>query len=126
MDNRLISIQSEGRKAFDLAFQLFFDNAAGGKASHYLEDKDAGLILFWHNDEYIKPNKLPYDMDWKAAADLAWGWLQSQPEDNYREYLDHDGSNGHGFKIYNENWGHVKGSSYAFMAILPVWAWYGK
>lgn len=128
MDNRHISVQSEGRKSFDLAFQLLFENAPGGKATHYLEHSEKGLIFLWHEDK-IKDqsaSKLPYAMDWKAAADLAWGWLQERRHEEYREDLDHDGSNGKGFRVYNEDWGHVAGSFYGILAVLPVWAWYGK
>lgn len=126
MDNRHISVQSEGRVAFDLAFQLLFDNAPGRKATHYFEHPENGFLLFWNEDVALKGNKLPYPMAWKEAADLAWGWLQNQPTEKYKEYLDHDGSNGKGFLVYNEYWGHVAGSRYAFLGVKPVWAWYGK
>lgn len=124
MDNRHISVQSEGRKSFDLAFQLIFEGAPGGKATHYLEDSDKGLVFLWHEEKGA--SKLPYAMDWKASADLAWGWLQERRHEEYREVLDHDGSNGKGFRVYNEDWGHVAGSFYGILAVLPVWAWYGK
>lgn len=156
MDNRIISIQSEGRAAFDLAVQLLFDNCPGKKATHYYEHPTAGFILLWHEDTFesavkgesaktkdgfpgvhladckcsyclrVPANKLPYPMAWKEAADLAWGWLLNQPKEKYQEYLDHDGSNGKGFRVYNEDWGHVAKSHYAFLGVLPVWAWYGK
>ncbi len=137
MDNRIISVKSEGIKAFDLAFQLLFDNARGGKASHYFEHPTAGFLLLWNEDNFygltkgdpsakVSANKLPFKMEWKDAANLAWGWLNNQPTEKYEDYLDHDGSNGRGFKVYNEAWGHVAGSSYAFLGVLPVWAWYGK
>jgi len=133
MDNRHISVQSEGRKAFDLAFQLLFDNAPGAKATHYFEHSEKGFVLLWSADSFhtattssVPANILPYAMDWKAAADLAWGWLSERKKEDYREYLDHDGSNGKGFKAYNEDWGHVAGSHYGILAVLPVWAWYGK
>lgn len=136
MDNRHISVQSEGRVAFDLAFQLLFDNCPGKKATHYFEHPNSGFLLLWHEDNFhlgttSEPNKqpankLPYPMGWKEAADLAWGWLLNQPKEKYEQYLDHDGSNGKGFLIYNEDWGHVAGSHYAFLGVKPVWAWYGK
>jgi hypothetical protein len=129
MDNRHISVQSEGREAFDLAFQLLFDNAPGGKASHYFEHPEKGLVFLWHEEAYglfAKASKLPYAMRWKEAADLAWGWLSNQPNEKYTEKLDHDGSNGKGFLVYNEYWGHIGESHYAFLGVKPVWAWYGK
>ncbi len=156
MDNRIISVQSEGRAAFDLAIQLLFDNCPGKKATHYFEHSTAGLILLWNEDKFastlkgeepqtkegfpeshlatcrcsscirIPATKLPFPMDWKASSDLAWGWLGNQPKEKYEDYIDHDGSNGKGFLVYNEDWGHVAKSHYAFLGVKPVWAWYGK
>jgi hypothetical protein len=136
MDNRQISIQSEGRRAFDLAIQLMFDGCCD-KATHYFEHPTKGFILLWHEDKFLfeqptkiteilSANKLPYAMDEKAAADLAWGWLSERKDSEYQEWCDHDGSDGHGFRIYNEAWGHVAGSHYGILGVIPVWAWYGK
>lgn len=137
MDNREIDIKAEGRKSFDLAFQLFFEGHS--KATHYFEHPEKGLVFLWHEDSFnlnkvgalpadkcTKANKLPYSMDWKAAADLAWGWLLEQPKEKYLDALDHDGSNGKGFRVYNESWTHVAGSHYGICAVQPIWAWYGK
>lgn len=144
MDNRHISIQSENKKALELAMQLIFDNAPGGKATHYCDHPTLGFVLFWNQPEYsalsekedyLKKDsekteaiihKLPYPMDCRAATEMVWGWLAEQPEEKYIDYMDHDGSNGRGFRVYNETWGHVGSSHYAFAGILPVWSWYGK
>jgi hypothetical protein len=125
MDNRVISINSEGRADFDLAMQLMFGK--NRSATHYIEHAEKGLIFFWTDPSSdLNANKLPYKMNWKAAADLAWGWLLEKKDSDYKEYLDHDGSNGHGFKVYNEDWGHVAGAWQAIAGVLPIWAWYGK
>lgn len=125
MDNHKILIQSEGRAAFDLAFQLSLTGKYGvKKITHYLDDPEKGLILF-----YIESNnaiKLPVPLDWKGAADLAWAWLQNQDESVYDDLLDHDGSNGHGFRIYNDAWGRVGEYWHSVIAVIPIWAWYGK
>lgn len=133
MDNRVISIQSEGWRAFQLAFELLWDNCPGGKATHYYHHPKHGLVLLWkHDDFYIPetPNQpalpLPFAMNLKAATDMAWSWLQEQSDSSYQDYCDHDGSMGKGFKVYNEAWGHVANSHYAFLAVVPIWAWYGK
>ena len=126
MDNRHISVQSTGRKAFDLAFQLLFEGSPGGAALHYFEDPKKGLVFLWSYDEQRKSIPFPTPLGWKEAADLAWTWLLNQPKEKYQEVLDHDGSNGKGFRVYNEDWGHVAGSHYAICGVLPVWAWYGK
>ena len=128
MDNKLIIVQSEGRKSFDLAFQIFFESNI--KATHYLEDPEKGLIFFYYyvGSEFTnnKPIKLPTPLAAQQAADLAWSWLLAQPEDCYGAALDHDGSNSKGFKVYNEDWNRVGSYDGSILAIQPVWAWYGK
>jgi len=42
------------------------------------------------------------------------------------EWLDHDGSNGMGFRLFCERWGYVGECWGAFAALQPIWAWYGK
>lgn len=122
MDNRLIVVQSEGRKSFDLAFQLFFVNDI--KATHYLDYPEKGLVFFWH--EYAKAIKLPAPLNALQAANIAWTWLETKSDKEYLEWLDHDGSDGHGFKVYNEDWNKVAGLPFSILAVQPVWAWYGK
>lgn len=124
MDNRRIDITSEGRRAFDLAMELAFEGKHRYRTAVAFLQTDKGLVLYWHMAEGTKP--LPCAMDWRSAADLAWTWLATVPDEEREAYLDHDGSNGKGFRIYNESWGHVDGSPYAIIAIQAVWAWYGK
>lgn len=142
MDNRIISIQSKGRKSFDLAFQIMFADTWNDKkdqvATHYFEHPDKGLIFLWSDDKFqIKlpdhgdfqtevASKLLTPLGWKEAADLSWTWLLNQPENKYQDWIDHDGSMGKGFRIYNEDWGHVAKSHYAILGLVPVYAWYGK
>lgn len=132
MDNRKISIQSCGRKDFDLSFELVFNGAPGRRATHYLDHPEKGFVLLWSEANLsvcgqVKPAlALPFKMAWKECADMAWGWLSEQPEERYEDYLDHDGSNGKGFRIYNEDWAGVAGSNYGILAVQPIWTWYGK
>lgn len=131
MDNRVISIKSHGRKDFDLSFELMFESATR-RATHYYDHIVKGFVLLWHEDNLMdrgstKPAlALPFKMAWKECSDMAWGWLQEQPKERYTDYIDHDGSDGKGFHIYNEDWGHVAGSHYGILAVQPIWAWYGK
>lgn len=76
----------------------------------------------------VPVHPFPYKM--KKATDLArfiQGWIGELPDERYIDDLDHDGSNGRGFRVYNESWGRLDDcSSYSFVAIQPCWAWYGK
>ena len=140
MDNFKINVLSESRASFDLAMQLAFTGKWRNKtATGYIIDKvpytvgwsskdpDATLtvprfVLFWADDD--KVIKLPYEMDWKACANLIWPWLEKL---EYPPQPGHDGSNGKGFKLYNDAWGHIEPYSWrSFLAIEPEWAWYGK
>lgn len=124
MDNRKFFIKAEGRDAFDLAMKVAFNSKYGReKASHYSEVHGA-LIFHWLDEK--NAIKLPIPLGWKEAADLGWNWLDSQPDEKYLDYLDHDGSNGHGFVVSNDEWNRVKDTSYGFVRIQPCWAWYGK
>lgn len=145
MDNRLIDITSEGDEALALALQIVWDNAPGGKATHYkvmsytdAETEMSGrydikvethpdekplptLILLWNAEADAMP--LPYPLDLEGAINFAKGWLKNA---EYGEEPDHDGSNGKGWRIFNNNWGHVMQLHYGIVGIRPNWAWYGK
>ncbi len=149
MDNRIISIQSEGQAAFNKAIDLLIDGAAGGKMSHYAivepgkeyffnggsDTKVKGsqantLVLFWSE---------PSNSTWKLQASLqemrmrpdgikhfGWEWLVNQTKRDLH-LKDTDVSLGsQGFLAFCEDWGHVANDPYAFAAIRPIYSWYGK
>lgn len=123
MDNFHVSIQSEGKDHFVRALSFFLDGHKSVVGYSISEEK--GLIFYWSMTSLPKDvTKFPYDMNLEDAVAFAWGWLLKvaypQPEP------DHDGDNGKGFLIYNESWGHVDNEWAALVAILPVWAIYGK
>jgi len=85
-------------------------------------ERPARLIFGWH--ESMKGGvKLPFKLDYIAAADWAERWLAEQ---DYGPEPDHDGSNSKGWRVYNEDWGHVDGCGYSFCAVQPDWAMHGK
>ena len=92
MDNRHITIQSEGKEAFELSMKLLFDNAPGGKATHYSEHPTYGFVLFWETENDVLSGsedlskdkahrttapiiKLPFAMNCKASTEMVWEWL---------------------------------------------------
>lgn len=118
MDNFQVSIQSEGQAHFELAMRIIMN---GRKTIGYRVIENT-LILYWTPSN--KTILLPYELDLERTISFAWGWLiTSRP---LEPQPDHDGSNGHGFIVYNEGWGHVKSEYQAFAAIMPIWAMYGK
>lgn len=120
MDNRQISIQAEGKADFELALRL----ASGRHKAIGYRVHDGSLVFYWTGSDTSKMIPFPYEMDIQQMIEFAWGWLLKNkpvgPEP------DHDGDNGEGFKVYNEDWGHVFNEWQAFVAITPIWALYGK
>lgn len=129
MDNFHLDITSEGRESLELALRIAFGQH--NKAVAYLVDPKKGLVFFWHADKNEKGlQTLPFKLDAIGATDFAVRWLA---EAEYGPEPGHDGSNGKGWRVYNDRWGRVSypdnehsGWSYSFVAVLPCWAWYGK
>lgn len=154
MDNAKIDIRCEGREAFDHAMNIFMGSKWIGSykhATHYAivepgdlprdnhhkteiqHPKAPTIVLFWSEPtswsgtfEKAEVHPLPHKMKVKAAADLVWNWLMEREKDEMAEWIDHDGSMGHGFRIWNEDWTHVGGSPYGIFACRAIYAWYGK
>jgi hypothetical protein len=116
MDNFRADITSHGTESFKIAMNLLEHNKVVG----YREDGN-NLILYWA--ESPKMTKLPFPMTISQASDFVLGWLEHA---NYGEEPDHDGHNRHGWRIFNESWGHIGGEWQAFVVIEPVWAEFGK
>ncbi|MBF5006975.1 hypothetical protein [Diaphorobacter caeni] len=145
MDNRRIDITSEGDDFLAGAIGLAWGNSLL-KATHYkvvnlaeqtryygepthrhctenVEDSTGvpTMILLWSAERDAVP--LPTPMGLGAMTDVVAGWLKDVPRG--RE-PDHDGSNGHGWRVFTEAWGYVFGHHCAIVGIQPAWAMYGK
>lgn len=117
MDNFRIDVTAEGDDRLRAVLALFDHDTVVG----YQADGRRRLVFYWTDSE--KATALPFPMTMEQAADFAIGWLEHA---DYGDEPDHDGSNGKGWRIYNEDWGHVDGDWSAFVAIEPAWAMYGK
>ena len=116
MDNFKIDITSEGDTQFKTAMTFFRHS----KVTGYRVDGKR-LILYWTKSDKATP--MLYEMTLPQAAEFVLGWLSNQ---DYGREPDHDGDNGKGWRLYNEAWGHIGTEYQAFVAVEPVWAWYGK
>lgn len=122
MNNRRFDISSEGRSDFDLAMTLAMSRRDYGRNAYGYLVKDNKMILYWTECDGITLFADPKDA--RESASFVWDWLE-KTKPNF-EPLDHDGDNAEGFRIFNEEWGHVNGQWQAFVAIEPIWAWHGK
>ena len=134
--NQIISICGRPQADFQKALSFFFPGE-NDTVKAYAVDPEKGLMLFWlvvdgqgskaktSGGGAVKP--LPYEMNFEAAFQFAWGWLQSEEAKKLRgPEPDHDGDNEPGWRVYNESWTHVDDFWEALVGIEPIWAMYGK
>ena len=82
-------------------------------------------MLYWYEDS--KATKLPKPLEGKALLAFVFRWLKKAWQERAAgDEPDHDGDNSVGFRVFNEDWGHVAGDHSAFVGIQPVWAMHGK
>lgn len=118
MDNFQFDMTSQGSETLKQALCLF--NPPGRTVSGYSTD-GTKLVLYWGNSSHA--TRLPFPMTLEQAADFAAGWLDHA---QYGSEPDHDGDNSKGWRLYCDSWGRVGGDDFAFAAVEPVWAMYGK
>lgn len=122
MDNAQIDVTNEGGENLLLAMRIAFRER---KATHYAT-VNGTLVFYWYTPGQqigdVIPLAAPHSVEDCAA--LASIWLARSAE--YGPQPDHDGSNGRGWRVFNEMWGHVFGSWAAIVAVAPRWAMYGK
>lgn len=136
-----MNVVSKGEDTFKLALEIALSHHRS--ASHYAviehkaevnewmkgDKKRKTLVLFWADDEGFKPKPtaFPCAMKGKALVSFVWNWLEDAwAKEEHGSQPDHDGSNSNGWRIFNEDWGHVAESHYGIVGIQPVWAMHGK
>ena len=128
-DNRIFNVNGEGKEMLRMTLRLvFLQEGENTTAVSFVKSKK-GLILLWYKDKRATELVTPHDAD--MATEIAWAYLKDNPEEVehtlfWDQNQDHDGSNGLGWRVYCEDWGHVDGMSSAICAIKPAFMWYGK
>ena len=132
MDNRLFNVNGKGLQLLQQVLELAFkqeDWSNGRTCRSWQFDKEKGLILNW--TEVEGANILPTPLDASGVAPIVWRWLNDKKREkhslgDWEGDIDHDGSNGEGWRVYVEDWGHVGEHRYAICAIKFCYMWYGK
>jgi len=136
MDNKLLSINGEGAEMLELAIKIaFMQHGLNTSAKAYRIDPTYGIVLDWvEPGKGSASNPFPVPQDPEMCADWIVRWLQTDVakailvsnKNQHEEDCDHDGDNYPGWRVFNENWGHVDGRWEAICAIRPCWLWAGK
>ncbi len=140
MDNKQFNINGRTKEQLNLAVELLLLDEYGGKkgATGYYFSKEKGLVLTWHinsNKVTAFTNRLgqPEKMYAKELTDTLWKWLdteeaKSTEKTDWDSDSDHDGSNELGWRLYVDEWGHIKGANgsldhYSIAAFKPAYLW---
>lgn len=130
MDNRHVDVTSTGRGHLTAALSILWAQAAGGRATHYVDqpatdERPRTLVFLWH--EEADARQLPVPLDLEGAVDLAARWLDALKSSERPGAIDMDGDcEPEAFRVFCEDWGHVHGLHYAIAGVQGRHAWYGK
>jgi hypothetical protein len=139
MDNRQFNVNGKGKdmllRALELACIQKGSEDVPAAIRGWKITPEHGMILYWAVDNPRESGVYPLPFPGCSASDMLamiWVWLENSEQramvkvDKWDANAHHDGSNGHGWRVYCEDWGHVDGNSFAICAVKPVWLWYGK
>lgn len=104
------------------ALKIAFSNTPRQVATHY-KVENGRLILAWN--ERAGENFVPFlvPLTAETAVEVVETWLSML---TLGDKPDIDGECEMSCRIYCEVWGHIDHNHYAFVAIEPRWAVYGK
>ena len=145
MDNRLFNVNGRTKEQLTLAVKTLLLDEYGKqqKVKGWYFSENSGLVLTWSvGDSQQKAipftNRMgqPEEIGEEELVNLLWEWLKSDEADkvklgDWEGDLDHDGSNDTGWRLYVDQWGHVKETKhtidhYSIAAFKKVYLWYGK
>lgn len=142
MGNKLFNVNGRTKQQLTNAIQSLLLDEYGKftKVRGWYFLKNKGLVLSWSDDKtkaipFTNRMGQPSEVSPSELIDILWDWLQTDEAKtvelgSWEEELDHDGSNELGWRLYTEDWGHIKNGHdtdhYSIAAFKPCWLWYGK
>lgn len=145
MDNRQFNINGRTKKQLTLAVKCLllseYDDEHTVKG-WYFSKKRGFVLCSWassHSNYREFTNRLgePEEVGAEELVEILWKWLESDEAstvelDGWDIDMDHDGSNGFGWRLYVNEWGHVNNDDEhtidhsSIAAFKKVYLWYGK
>jgi hypothetical protein len=142
MDNRVFNVNGRTKEQLKLAINLLLLNEYNkvNTVAGWYYKKEKGLVLTSYNNDKTIPFT---DRMGKATEigvdeliDVLWDWLQSDEAKavecvHWDADFHHDGSNVLGWRLYTEDWGHIRETEHTIdhstiAAFKPAYLWYGK
>jgi hypothetical protein len=133
MDNRIFNVNGRGDDMLLAALKLvFMQEGDNTTCAGWEYNSVKGLVLVWSTDDSREDvHPFPVPLTAEQCFPFVRAWLDSDQarmvqQKGWDAKTDHDGSNGDGWRVYCEDWGHVGENHYAICAIKPVVLWFGK
>lgn len=144
MDNRIFNVNGRTIEQLELAIKLLLLNEYGEQTSvqGWYFKPEKGIVLTWYCEPDFPARPFTNNMGQPQAiepgdlVETLWNWLFSAQAKtvvlkNWDRDLD-DTDTQPGWRLYTEDWGHVKKDnghtidSYSIAAFTPAFMWYGK
>lgn len=144
MDNRIFNVNGRTIEQLELAIKLLLLDEYGKQISvvGWYFKPEKGIVLTWYcnEDSTAKPFTdnmgRPQAIEPGDLVETLWNWLFSAQAKtvilkDWDRDLEDDVSTAPGWRLYTEDWGHVKKDdytidSYSIAAFTPAFMWYGK
>jgi len=131
-DNVQLNINGDSDDNLLKALELVLSMHCKKGVKAFIKDREKGLILLWYGGADKEASSFPAPLNAKQLLPVVKAYLDSEDAkfvdldgNHWDEDYDHDGSNSVGWRLYAEDWGHVK-THYAVCAIKRVFLWHGK
>jgi hypothetical protein len=126
-DNRLFNVNGEDCPMLEATLKLAFSQEGKNTTAwgwRVTEEHGMTLCLYKTNDFTPFMSK----SNAETVTSMIWDWLCEQDANDYtleewEDNCDHDGHNGKGWRVYTGTWGDVGNG---FIAVKPIYLWYGK
>lgn len=131
MGNKIFNVNGRGIEKLEKTLELcFLQNSDNTTAKSWYVDEEKGLILQW-SDSVVKGTSLLAPMNANLITPMIFKWINSEEAKKIKLEgwdcdHDHDGHNSLGWRVYVEDWGHIKSDWGAICAITPAYMWHGK
>lgn len=120
-DNFRFDISGGGVLKDALAIAFSYTQSAKGYRIDVREGHPTRLVFYGYDSPKMLP--FPAPLGSEETESIIKTWLKLL---DYGSEPDIDGSVSKGFRVYNEDWGHVAREWQAFMAVEPAWLLHGK
>lgn len=151
MDNREFNVKGESKEQLAITIKCLLTTQYGNSESvgaWYINPKKGFVLCSYksgRSTEFTNRMGKAHPITEAELVDVLWDWLHGLSPKEVRAFTDSDSKDNRwdhkvedsdvecelGWRLYNEDWGHVREDEYSIdhssIAVFkPSWCWYGK